>query len=338
MDFQALRAGRAMRIHIQNEAVATGFEISTDHWRAAVARGGAIAAGHEVSFGATAATLEAGLLEAELLITSVAALAGQLPLPSAPRLRAIFCTSAGLDRLAPFTWLPPGVALLNNAGTHSAKAGEYALMALLMLANRLPALMTAQRAGRWEPLHGSVLAGRQVTIVGLGGLGGAAAEHAARLGMRVTGVRARPAPHPACARVVASADLDALLPQSEFLLLACPLTHATRGLMDRRRLGLLPRGGGVINIGRGALLDQAALGDLLEAGQLAGAVLDVFAEEPIPPGDRLWTLPNLIITPHVSCDDPNSYIPESLDIFFANLRAIAAGARPPNQIDPERGY
>lgn len=327
-----------MRIHIQNGAAGSGFEISEDHWRAAVARAGAVGRGHAVSFGATATALREDIGAAEILLASLSALAGQRPLPPAPHLRAIFCTAAGLDRLAPFTWLPEGVALLNNAGTHSAKAGEYALMALLMLANGMPALATAQRAGAWKPIHGSVLAGRRATVIGLGGLGGAAAEQAARLGMHVSGVRARPAPHPACAEVVASADLEAVLPETEFLLLACPLTPATRGLMDRRRLALLPRGAGVINIGRGALLDQEALADLLEAGHLSGAVLDVFAAEPLPPGDRMWTVPNLIITPHVSCDDPRSYIPQSLDIFFANLQALMAGRRPPNQVDPERGY
>jgi phosphoglycerate dehydrogenase-like enzyme len=108
--------------------------------------------------------------------------------------------------------------------------------------------------------------------------------------------------------------------------------------MDRRRVGLLPKGAGVVNIGRGKLLDQAALCDRLDAGDFCGAVLDVFEPEPIPPGHRLWTTPNLIISPHTAADDPNTYNPRSLDIFFDNLRVFSEGRPMPNQFDVARGY
>jgi phosphoglycerate dehydrogenase-like enzyme len=94
----------------------------------------------------------------------------------------------------------------------------------------------------------------------------------------------------------------------------------------------------VVNIGRGALVDQDALCDLLDDGQLSGAVLDVFTPEPIPPGHRLWTTPNLIISPHTSVDDPATYNPHSLDLFFDNLRARQDGRPMPNLFDPARGY
>jgi phosphoglycerate dehydrogenase-like enzyme len=183
-----------------------------------------------------------------------------------------------------------------------------------------------------------VLAGRTITIVGLGTLGGATAEHAARFGMRVIGVRANPAPHPACERVIGTNTLDDVLPDTEFLVLACPLTDATRNLLDRRRLALLPPGASLLNIGRGGLLDQDALCDALDSGALSGAVLDVFTPEPIPPGHRLWTTPNLIISPHTSADDPATYNPYSLDIFLDNLRAWRDGESLPNRFDIARGY
>jgi glyoxylate/hydroxypyruvate reductase len=209
---------------------------------------------------------------------------------------------------------------------------------VLMLANRVPEMVTHQRAGRWQKLWGAVLDGRHVTVVGLGSLGGAAAMQASRFGMRVTGVRATAKPHPHCAEVITTAELDRVLPRTEFLVLACPLTDATRGMITRERLNMLPRGAGVVNIGRGALVDQDALCDLLDQGHLSGAVLDVFTPEPIPPGHRLWTTRNLIISPHTAADDPATYNPHSLDLFFDNLRAWREGRAMPNLFDPARGY
>lgn len=325
-----------MRIHIHNDPADPLYVIARAHWDAAAARAGEIGAGHRLSIGETGAEFAAAIGEAEALIACPPVVLQQFP-TTAPSLRLIFLTVAGVDRVMPFDWLPPGVALLNNRGAHT-KGGEFAIMAVLMLVNRLPALIAAQRERRWDQLHGGVLAGRRLTVVGLGTLGGSAARHARHFGMHVTGVRANALPHPDCDHVLTPAELDGALPETEALVLACPLTPATRGLIDRRRLRLLPRGAGVVNIGRGAVLDQDAVCDLLASGHLGGAVLDVFAEEPLPPGDRLWATPNLIVTPHVSSDDPANYIPRSLDIFFGNLRALREGRPLPNRVDLARGY
>jgi phosphoglycerate dehydrogenase-like enzyme len=326
-----------MRIHIQNPLDDPLFLFDRGMWDAAVARAGNIGVGHVVSIGNDDADFAAGIAEAEALITDVVSAATRFPC-SAPQLKLIMLTSAGLDRLAPFDWLPPGTALLNNAGVHSTKSGEFAIMSILMLANRVPQMVTQQRAGRWHKLWGAVVDGRRVTVVGLGSLGGAAAMMAARFGMHVTGVRTSARPHSDCAEVVATANIDRVLPQTEFLVLACPLTDATRGLMDRSRLQLLPRDAGIVNIGRGALLDQDALCDLLDEEHLSGAVLDVFTPEPIPSGHRLWTTRNLIISPHTSVDNPPTYNPDSLDLFFINLRAWREGKPMPNLFDTARGY
>jgi glyoxylate/hydroxypyruvate reductase A len=326
-----------MRIHIQNPANDPLFLFFRRMWEQAAARAPDVGTGHAVTIGDTDADFAACIAEADALITEIGVVAAKFPTP-APRLKLLFITNAGLDRLAPFDWLPPGVALLNNAGTHAVKAGEFAIMSVLMLANRVPEMVTHQRAGQWQKLWGVVLDGRRVTVVGLGSLGGAAAMQAARFGMHVTGVRATRRPHPHCADVVTTDELDAVLPQTEFLVLACPLTDATRGLIDRRRLDMLPRGAGLVNIGRGALIDQDALCDLLDAEKLSGAVLDVFTPEPIPQGHRLWSTRNLIISPHTSVDDPNTYNARSLDLFFDNLRASREGKSMPNLFDPARGY
>jgi phosphoglycerate dehydrogenase-like enzyme len=324
-----------MRIHIQNPTDDPAFTITPALWRAAATRAGAL--GHQVGFADTAAGFAAAIGTAEVLVGDKDVLRPLLP-AAAPALRAVFVTNAGVDNLAPFDWLPPGAALLNNRGTHAVKAGEFGLMAILMLASAIPAMVTDQRAGIWRKRWGHSVAGRRLVVLGLGTLGGAVATHAARLGMVVTGLRARPAPHPACAAVLGSDRLDAVLAETDVLLLACPLTKATHRVLDRRRIGLLPPAAGVVNIGRGALLDQEALCDALDAGLLAGAVLDVFEPEPLPPGHRIWRTRNLIVSPHTAADDPATYLPRSLDILFANLRALAAGAPLPNRVDVVAGY
>jgi phosphoglycerate dehydrogenase-like enzyme len=324
-----------MRIHVQNPTDDPDFAITAEQWARAAVRAGEPP--HAISFGTTHADFAPVAGGAELLIGTPATLRalGRLV---APRLRLVFVNAAGVDGLAPFDWLPDSVALLNNRGTHGAKAGEYIAMAALMLAARMPALAAAQRAACWRPMFAPPLAGRRVTIVGTGDLGSAGARALRGLGVAVTGVRSRAAPHPDFAAVAAVAALDEVLPRSDLVVLACPLTPATVGLLDRRRLSLLPPGAGVVNLGRGGLLDQDALCDRLDAGQLSGAVLDVVDPEPLPPGHRLWRTANLVITPHVSCDDPGSYNELSLAILFANLRAWRAGAALPNRIDLARGY
>jgi phosphoglycerate dehydrogenase-like enzyme len=330
-----------MRVHVQNPENETVFPVTPTQWAAAVARHPDMA-DLRPSFADDEAGFQAAIGEAELLVTWVRIVHQRLAdgglKQLAPKLRTIFCTSAGLDRLAPFDWLPPDVALLNNRGTHGAKAGEFGLMALLMLANHIPAFAQAQGRGEWAPKFGSVLAGRKVVVVGLGSLGGAVAARAAQFGMDVTGVRNTARPHESCARVVAQDALDSVLPEAEFLVLACPLTPATRGLLDRRRLSLLPQGAKLVNIARGPVWDQDAVADLLESGHLGGAVTDVAVPEPLPADHRLWSVPGLFITPHMSSDDPATYNDDSLDILFANLRAAREGRPMHNRIDPANGY
>lgn len=326
-----------MRIHIQNPPGDPLFQFSKSMWDEAVGRSPDIATGHDLTIGESDAEFVAAMAQAEALITDVGVIRSSFP-GAAPNLKMVFVTSAGLDRLAPFDWLPNGVALLNNRGTHDRKVGEFAIMSLIMLANRVPQMVTNQRAARWEKIYGSVLAGRRVTVIGLGTLGGATARHAAAFGMHVTGVRANPAPHPDCTTVIGTSDLDTVLPETEFLVIACPLTEATRGLITRQRLEALPRDAGIVNIGRGEIVDQDALCDLLDASHLSGAVLDVFTPEPLPPDHRVWQTPRLIVTPHTSADDPVTYNPQSLDIFFDNLRALRDGRALPNRFDPVRGY
>ena len=139
-------------------------------------------------------------------------------------------------------------------------------------------------------------------------------------------------------RVVTYKQLDRVLPQADFVVLAVPLTVETRGLLSAARLDLLKPSAGVVNIARGPVADYGALEDRLRRNRLAGAVLDVVDPEPLPSDASLWTTPNLIITPHISCDDGEHYIDISLDLWFENLARFLAGKPLRRRIDPQLGY
>lgn len=330
-----------MRIHIQIPEGEELFAVTPAQWQAALARH-PDEPHHQVSFASDDAGFAAAIGEAEVLLSWTKVIKARFTpgvLPGlAPKLRIIACTSAGLDRLQPFDWLPPSVALINNRGTHARKAGEFAIMALLMLGSRMPEIIDNQRAARWDSIFSNALAGRTVGIVGLGTIGGEAARHAKSFGMTVIGIRNGEAPHPHCDETHQVAALDALLPRLDFLLLCCPLTPATRGLIDARRLRLLPKGAKLVNMARGLVWDQEAVCDALDDGHLEGVVTDVAWPEPLPPESRLWRTQRLVVVPHVSSDDPATYNDRTLDILFANLAAFRDGRALPNRVWPERGY
>lgn len=325
-----------MHIHIHEFTTGPFPDITQDEWHDIAAEVGETT-GHVVTFGASVEEYQAVAGQVEILIASPYTLR-KLDLFAAPRLLAIQSTSAGVDSLGDFSTLPAHVMLLNNRGVHGPRAGEYAIMALLMLQARLPYFATLQRAAHWHRLQTGVITGKHLTIIGLGSLGGAAAFRARQFGLRVTGLRTSAAPHEHCDIVLPIERLDEVLPTTDFLFLACPLTAQTRNILSRARIALLPAHAGVINIGRGGLIDQTALCDALNAEAIAGAVLDVFAQEPIPPSDPIWQTKNLTITPHISSDDPASYNRDTLRIFFKNLSALQAGSTPPTLVDRTRGY
>ncbi len=324
-----------MRFLAMNDPGDNLFDLTPRQWEEACARAGET--GHEIRFGRTDDEFRSGMEWADVLLAQTSTLYKRFPC-HAPNLKMIFLLSAGVDKLQPFSNLPAGVAVLNNSGVHSRKAGEYGIMALLMLNVRIPEMLGQQRDQVWQMLFSSSLNHKRVTIVGTGDMGAPVARAARHFGARVTGIRTRAVPHPDFDRIAPVSDLDTILPETDFLFLAAPLTETTRNLIDRRRLGLLPKGAGLVNIGRGAVLDEEAACDLLDAGHLGGAVLDVFHAEPIPKGHRLWTTRNLVISPHTSVDDPLTYNPDSFDILWANLNLQRAGRPMTHQVDLTKGY
>ena len=156
--------------------------------------------------------------------------------------------------------------------------------------------------------------------------------------MHVIGVNRSGNPVDGCDEVVTTGQLDEVLPRADYLLIATPDTPETRGLMDRRRLDLMKPAAGIINIGREAVMDYDALCDKLEEGSLGAAILDVFDPEPVEQHSHLWSTSNLIITPHVSADDGDAYIPMTLGLFFENMRRFVSGDELLNPIRKELGY
>jgi phosphoglycerate dehydrogenase-like enzyme len=324
-----------LRIHAQvNPASPQAAEFDAARWGRLLAEmaGPGVVATHATD----PAAFDAALAEAEVLFLCGPAALHDLP-RRAPRLRWISYSSAGVEWLLK-AGLPPGVTLTNASGTHVPKAAEYSLAAVLMLNNFIPALVTAQRAHRWAPRSGGTVAGKRVLILGMGALGGAAADALAAQGMVVLGNSQSGRPHPSVMEMTRGEGFRAQLPRAEFLLIALPLTPATHGLIGRAELDLLPPQAGVVNIGRGEILDADALAAKLRDGSLGGAVLDTLPQEPLPAESRLWDTPNLIITPHCGLYDPTAYAERCLRAFFANLSRFRGGEALHQVVCLDRGY
>lgn len=257
---------------------------------------------------------------------------------AAPHLSWIHIIGAGIEPLLPLDWLPADVTLTNNSGVHFEKAAESAAMVLLMLNARMPAIVSNQREAVWDQIFTSTIKGKTVLIIGVGDMGAAVAAAARGLGLKVLGVRRSGSPHELVDEMFPIDQLDSVLPRADFIVLAAPLTTETRNLMDRRRFQRIKSGAAFFNFGRAASVDHQALIACLEEGRLSGAVIDVVDSEPLDPASPLWHAKNLIITPHVTSDDLDAYLPKTLDLVFDNLRRLKAGQPLLNRVDRTREY
>ena len=256
----------------------------------------------------------------------------------APKLKWIHCIGAGVEHLCPMDWVPDGVTITNNKGAHADKAGEYALMAILMLHNKMPRILTNNRSAEWNSLFSTPIEGKTVGLIGVGSIGGGAARQLDKLPLHIVGVTRHGRPHPQVHEMVAMDRLDEVLPRMDYVFVSVPSTPETRGLFDRERLRRMKPGAGIVNVGRGSTFDYAALAELLESGHLSGAIIDVFEQEPLPADSPLWSAPNFVITPHVSADDGDNYVPITLNLFFDNMSRYLAGEPLRNVVQPELGY
>ena len=255
-----------------------------------------------------------------------------------PNLKWIHCVSAGVEHLFPLDWMFDNLVLTNSSGVHSKKAGEYGLMSVLMLQNHIPKIITNQKNKEFVSLFSNPIAGKTVVVVGTGSLGSGMTKLLSPLGANIIGVNKKGRIVEGCSKIITIDKIDSVLPEADILYLALPETPETKNLINRKRLDLLKPSCGIVNIGRQSAMDYEALCEKLTKKEIAGAILDVFTHEPIEAKSKLWNVPNLIITPHVSSDDNGSYVKMTLDLFVKNLKLFIDNKELVNQIDKKFGY
>ncbi|MFW7349483.1 MULTISPECIES: D-2-hydroxyacid dehydrogenase [unclassified Pigmentiphaga] len=243
-----------------------------------------------------------------------------------PRLQWLQALSSGVDGIADHPDLPPAVALTSAHGIHGPAVSEMALTLMLALARDLPSILADQRARRWQRRRQPLLHGKTLAVVGTGLIASELAIKCQALGMHTLAVSASPRQVAGFDRVHAHGTLRDVAAQADFLVLLAPLTQATRGLVDAAVLAAMKPGAFLINLARAALCDTAALVDALRGDRLAGAALDVFEREPLPEDDPLWSVPRLLITPHIG-GESDRYADQVLPLIAHNARAWASGDR-----------
>jgi phosphoglycerate dehydrogenase-like enzyme len=222
----------------------------------------------------------------------------------APRLAWLHVFNAGVDHPIYAEMLERGVRLTTSSGSAAEPIAQTAIMGMLALARNFPRWLAAQRRCAWDPAHDPDRQPRDLReqtalILGLGHIGAEIARLARLLGVRVIGVRrSARRPDDPVDELHAPHALPELLPRADWLVIACPLTRETRGLVDARLIARLPAGARIINVARGEIVVEAALIDALRSGHLGGAYLDVFETEPLPAESPLWSLPNVLVSPH----------------------------------------
>ena len=254
----------------------------------------------------------------------------------APQLKWLHVFNVGVDHPIYTEMLQRGVRLTTSNGSTAEPIAQTAIAALIMLARNFPRWIQSQREHRWDPMSGDEfprdLKGQTAVVVGLGHIGKEFARLAKQLGLKVIALRRSPRkPDDPVDEMHTPDRLAEVLPRADWLMLACPLTDETRNLVDADMLARLPATARLINVGRGEVVDEDALIAALRERRLAGAYLDVFREEPLPPESPLWDLPNVIVTPHNSSvatgNDARVY-----DMFVDNLARWKEGRPLANEV------
>jgi phosphoglycerate dehydrogenase-like enzyme len=256
----------------------------------------------------------------------------------APRLRWLQSTSAGIGQMVKRVGLDrTDITFTTASGVHARPLADFCLMSMLMFAKNYQWMDRDKKAKRWERYCGEELTGKTLAIIGVGRVGQEVARHGKRMDMRVTGMRRSGAPVPDVDKLFDHPELHAMLREADFLVLAAPHTPETEGIIGKGELAVLKPTAVLINIGRGALVDEDALIRALQEKRLAGAALDVLREEPPPQDSPLWDMPNVIISPH-SASTVTQENARITDIFCDNLRRYMDGQPLRNVLDKTKLY
>jgi phosphoglycerate dehydrogenase-like enzyme len=265
----------------------------------------------------------------------------------AKKLRWVHSAAAGVGSAMYTEMIESDVFFTNSAGIHGVPIAEYVVGGVLYFLRGFDYVVDQQKRVEWNKQPFVRLDSElremdtvRALIIGVGGLGGNAAERLTALGARCTGVRRRVSlgPPEGFDRVIGLDQLDEELPKHDVIILAAPLTSDTKGLLTAERLDLLPKSAIIVNVARGALLDEDALVERLKDGRLRGAVLDVFREEPLAPTSPLWQLRQVLVSPHISPVSPGRFWPRQLDLFFDNWSRYLRGQPLRNVVDKRAGY
>ncbi len=287
-----------------------------------------------------AAGLDAAIGEAEILCLS--GLWRPELLAKAPSLRLIQATSAGTDQFDAKALAQRGVRLCSARGVNAEAVAEHALALMLAAVRKLPAARDRQHRKAWQGMmpdrraREGQLRGGTLLVVGMGTIGSRVAELGHAFGMEVIGVKRQAAPPPPFARQVASFDdLPNLLPTADFVCLTCALTPQTRRIIDAAALAAMRPDAWLVNVARGQVVDEPALVSALQQGRIAGAALDCFEQEPLPPESPLWSMPNVIVTAHAG-GETGRYETDLVDLLLDNLARLEADRPLRNEITPPR--
>jgi phosphoglycerate dehydrogenase-like enzyme len=266
-------------------------------------------------------------------------------LRAATTLRWVYSITAAVDQFLYPELISSEIAISNAGSVHGPVVAEHAIAMALALAKRLPSAVRYQERRKWameaiwnEQPRPREVRGATLLVIGLGSIGAEVAQMAAALKMHVIGVREHPERGTAGANeVVGYEALESAIGQADFVVLAAPLTPRTRHLIDARRLQLFKPTAFLINVSRGALVDEAALVKALRERKIAGAALDVFEEEPLSRWSPLWKMPQVLITPHTAFLTENVWR-RHYEVFTANLKRYMAGQPLEGVVDKSRGY
>ena len=340
---ERIRAVDAERIEIEllgqdQRRLLRGAKYPSEREREAVAEGlpGAFARA-DVVFGVWGAELSAALSHA----APDGADPGKLTLGEvAPRLKWIQLTSAGADRLLNSGFIEAGVTVTTASGLHATPIGEFVLTSMLMFSKGAPTYMRAQARHEWTRFPPRELFGKTVGVVGFGHIGEEVGRLAKAFGCRVIATKRSATERssaPNADEIMPPGELHRLLAASDFVVLSMPLTPDTRGMIGEAELRAMKPTAVLVNIARGPVVAEAALIDALLAGRIAGAALDVFEQEPLPPESLFWDMENVIVSPHIS-GGTEIYNQRVVEIFARNLGRYLRREPLENVVDPARGY